>query len=366
MPLELGVWRIDGTLTPVPATGLDLESRLEDFLDQDITIANPGWMVIGRQLRTSFGGIVDLLAIDAVGNLALLELKRDKTPREVMAQVLEYGSWLGKLRAEDLPAIYQAYVDRFHSERQKESLDQAFCRRFRLAEMPEDLNQSHELVVVASQLDATSERIVEYLAETYDVEINAIFFRVFRDADHEYLTRAWLRDPADAEPISAQAVRSKSEWNGEYYVSFGGGRDWEEARRYGYVSGGGGSFYSRTLALLEPGGRVWVNVPGTGYVGVGKVMGAVTPIDAFVIRDGSGRERRLIEESSLKLAHQGHALDKGDMGEYLVPIEWIKTVPVSEAVKERGFFGNQNTVARPRDDRWRHTVERLKQVWRIS
>src|ERR1700732_2486631 len=124
MPLELGVWRIDGTLTPVPATGLDLESRLEDFLDQDITIANPGWMVIGRQLRTSFGGLLDLLAIDALGSLALLELKRDKTPREVIAQVLEYGSWLGKLRGEDLPPIYQAYVERFHSERQKESLHQ--------------------------------------------------------------------------------------------------------------------------------------------------------------------------------------------------------------------------------------------------
>lgn len=42
MPLELGVWRIDGGLTAVLATGLDLEARLEDLLDQDITIATPG------------------------------------------------------------------------------------------------------------------------------------------------------------------------------------------------------------------------------------------------------------------------------------------------------------------------------------
>ena len=41
MPLELGVWRIDGSLKAVEATGLDLEARLEHLLDQDITIANP-------------------------------------------------------------------------------------------------------------------------------------------------------------------------------------------------------------------------------------------------------------------------------------------------------------------------------------
>jgi hypothetical protein len=40
MPVELGVWRIDGQLTRVLALPLDLESRLEDILDKDIAIAN--------------------------------------------------------------------------------------------------------------------------------------------------------------------------------------------------------------------------------------------------------------------------------------------------------------------------------------
>jgi hypothetical protein len=46
MPLELAVWRIDGELRAVAASGLDLEERLETLLDRDITIANPGWMII--------------------------------------------------------------------------------------------------------------------------------------------------------------------------------------------------------------------------------------------------------------------------------------------------------------------------------
>jgi hypothetical protein len=43
MPLELGVSRIDGGLTALSASGIDLEQRLKDILDGDITIANPGW-----------------------------------------------------------------------------------------------------------------------------------------------------------------------------------------------------------------------------------------------------------------------------------------------------------------------------------
>ena len=38
----------------------------------------------------------------------------------------------------------------------------------------------------------------------------------------------------------------------------------------------------------------------------------------------------------------------------------MKTVAENQAIKEKGFFGNQNTVARPIAEKWKHTVERLK------
>ena len=37
---------------------------------------------------------------------------------------------------------------------------------------------------------------------------------------------------------------------------------------------------------------------------------------------------------------------KSHLGE-MVRVEWVKTVPLDEAVKEKGFFGNQNSAARP-------------------
>ncbi|MCY1463347.1 hypothetical protein D9M71_812280 [compost metagenome] len=46
--------------------------------------------------------------------------------------------------------------------------------------------------------------------------------------------------------------------------------------------------------------------------------------------------------------------------EYFVPVEWLQTVPVEQAIKEVGLFGNQNTVCRPTTPKWRWTIERLK------
>jgi hypothetical protein len=52
--------------------------------------------------------------------------------------------------------------------------------------------------------------------------------------------------------------------------------------------------------------------------------------------------------------------DDPEKAEYLVRVKWLKTVPINQAIKEKGFFGNQNSVARPIAARWEHTVERLK------
>jgi len=45
----------------------------------------------------------------------------------------------------------------------------------------------------------------------------------------------------------------------------------------------------------------------------------------------------------------------------VVGVRWLKTVSVSNAIHEKGFFGNQNTVCKPRTARWQHTIDRLKQ-----
>ncbi|GAO02097.1 endonuclease NucS domain-containing protein [Anaeromyxobacter sp. PSR-1] len=359
MPLELGVWRIDGGTAQLALHQLDFESRLEDILADDISIANPDWLLVGRQVRTAFGTRIDLLALDSQGNLVVLELKRDKTPRDIVAQVLEYGAWAKTLKPDDIAHIFDEFQKANPARASARiSLDQAFREKFRVREMPEELNESHQLVIVASSLDPTTERVVSYLLQHHRVNINAVFFRVFRDRDREYMARAWLQDPFTVEAESAADSPEPEEWNGEYYGSFGY-RNWADAVKYGYFSGGGGRWYSNTLHMLQPGARLWVNIPGTGYVGVGKVEETVVPCEEFMVKDDAGRRVPLLTVTGASVQMKS-SKEEPDNAEYVVRVNWLKTVPESEAIREPGFFGNQNTVARPTSEKWKHTIERLK------
>ncbi len=362
MPIELGFWRLNGNQPArLESSGLDLESRLEDILASDLDILNPGLLLIGRQVPTSYGKFIDLLALDAQGNVVVIELKRDRTPREVVAQVLDYGSWVRSLTDEQLASIFEGFLAKYHKGSVGLSLDEAFCKRFGLKDMPEELNAQHELVIVASELDPSTERIVTYLADQYGAQINAVFFRVFKDGSNEYLSRVWLRDPTEVE-VSLANNPHAGDWNGEFYVSFGHDdeRHWDDARALGYIAAGGGSWYSKTLSILEPGARIWVNVPKHGYVGVGEVLDTVKPINEFTV-PVNGKQMPITEAT--KRLPPGNVPE--DKREYFVRVRWIKAVPLNQAVKERGFFGNQNSAAKPTAAKWVHTVARLKQRFTI-
>jgi len=360
MPVEVAIWKLGETVDRVGFEPMPSETQLEDILAQDISIIDPNLLLIGRQVLTGYGNYIDLLAMDADANLVVIELKRDRTPREVVAQLLDYGSWVRHLEDTDIASLFDDYVREHYPQDADTSLDQAFCEKFGVREMPEILNESHELVVVASELDASTERIVNYLADEYGVAVNAVFFRFFRDGGNEYLSRVWLIDPGEVEAKVVER-RQKGPWNGEFYVSFGEGRhrNWEDARKYGFISGGGGEWYSRTLDLLEEGSRIWVNVPGQGYVGVGRVTQEKVPVTEFLVADEHGGQRPICEVE-LNAPDMCDTDRPRDEWEYLVGVDWIETVPVGEAIREKGFFGNQNTVARPRSKKWDHTVERLK------
>jgi Endonuclease NucS len=369
MPVELGLWRVDAKLQKVELGGFDLEERLEEILNADISMVSPNWMVVGRQVRTASDKFVDLLCMDRDGNLIVVELKRKAMEREIIAQVLDYGSWVNTLKEEEIVRIFDAYRKKYFSSQSALSIDRAFCTYFNVKEMPEELNEGHELVIVGAEFSASTERIVNYLASTHKVRINAVFFRVFKDGDREYIARVWLRDPTAIDSTEAADANEATEWNGEYYVSFGHEpthRNWEDATKYGFISAGGGSWYSNTLHMLTPGARVWANVPGgVGYVGVGTVIEPVVKVDKFMVDDDNKHQIPIIK-ASLRGSEIGKHCDDPEKSEYLVRVKWTKTVPLDKAIKEKGFFGNQNTVAKPTAPKWNYTVQRLKERFGVS
>ena len=352
MPIQHAIWRVGDKPVPLSASRLPSEQILEDMIVSDSRILSSEWMLIGRQEVTTNGGRIDLLAIAPDGSLVLIELKRNRTPREIMAQALDYASWVEQLTPDKIAQIYQRFSN-------GGNLDGAFRERFGAELNEETLNESHQIVIVAAELDDSTERIISYL-NARDIAINVLFFQVFQHGDEQLLSRAWLIDPGETQANVATATKTKGErepWNGEHYVSFGD-RSWEDALQYGFISAGGGSWYSQTLKLLSPGDRVWVKIPKVGYVGVGRVTEAVRPVKEFRVQTGSG-ERPALDVLKDADRYKRNA-DDPEKAEYFVRVAWLDTVPESKAVNELGLFGNQNTVCQPTTPKWRHTVERLK------
>ncbi len=172
---------------------LDFEARLEDWLRQDIGMVNDNLLVVGQQVETAYGGFIDLLAIDPKGNLVVLELNRDRTPRDIVAQTLDYASWVKGLGLNQIEEIAADFLD------DGISLQQAFSRRFD-TNLPEVLNESHRMYIVASTMDPSTERIVEYLSETYSVDINVATFAYFKTPEgEELLGRSFLLDEEEVQ-----------------------------------------------------------------------------------------------------------------------------------------------------------------------
>lgn len=207
MTAEIRFWKIENDkLAPVSPSKLDLEQKLEDWLEKDIAILDRKLLVIGRQVPTAYGKYIDLLCMDAEGDLVIVELKRGMTPREVTAQALDYASWVQGLSREQVVTLADAYLRSRPGE--KLNLEERFRDTFK-ADLPEVLNGAHSMLVVAAAIDESTERIIRYLSETYGVGINAATFQVFESGADKFLGRVFLIPPGQVEQNSSEKAPGK-------------------------------------------------------------------------------------------------------------------------------------------------------------
>jgi hypothetical protein len=157
--------RDDGTFNECVQTPFQLgheEAVLEKWLE-----ANPEGMIqdetvliIGRQVATNLGSFIDLLAIDRDGDTVVIELKRDRTPRDTLAQSLEYASYVQQLDADQLETILRKYLS-------DESLSLAQHHRTYFALDPEEavsFNKRQRIVVVGQEVTPQIRQTAEYLS----------------------------------------------------------------------------------------------------------------------------------------------------------------------------------------------------------
>lgn len=177
----------EGNLVPFAKTPFgDLERTLEDWVEQSprVLLEDEPLAVVGRQVPTAFGKVIDLLAVDESGACVVIELKKGTTPREVIAQTMEYAAWVDSLTLEDLDTIAQAYGA-------KRGIDAGgvwdlYRRTFEGSTESEDdagearvtFNARQRLVIVAEDFPGEMEQTLRYLRARLGVDVSAVRFAI--------------------------------------------------------------------------------------------------------------------------------------------------------------------------------------------
>jgi hypothetical protein len=182
MPINMKLWQVKAKdLQEITCEPLNDEQRLQDWLAKDKNILGIDVLLVGRQVKTTSGGSIDLLAIDGQANLAVLVLKRDKPPHELLAETLDHAAWVSELTYEQIDTITKGFTGK--------PLWQAFSDHYGVS-IPKTVNTSHSMLILASDLDDSSERIIQYLAEQHKVPIDVLFIALFKTTAGEFLGRA--------------------------------------------------------------------------------------------------------------------------------------------------------------------------------
>lgn len=203
MPQNIRMWEVtkEDSLAEISSSEINLERRLEDWLESDISMLDPKLMVIGRQVRTDFGGEIDLLCLDSTGTLVIVELKKGRTQREVTAQVLDYASWVKDLPFQRVEGLAQSHL--------KGSLAEAFSKKFG-KNLPDSLSERPRSLIVAEAMDESTERIVRYLVDL-DVPINVATVQHFKTTDgREILAQVYLVEPEVAAAKAESASKKRT------------------------------------------------------------------------------------------------------------------------------------------------------------
>ncbi|WP_256840085.1 hypothetical protein [Ornithinimicrobium faecis] len=311
---------------------------------------------------------IDLLGVDRRGNLVVIELKRGGTGEHMELQAVRYAAMVSTLTLDQAAQAFVRFLEITGEAITVDGARERIIEHIDVDEPEEEFGRDVRIVLISEDFSLEVTSAIMWLSGK-GIDMTAIRLAVHKLDDRillDFLQVIPLKGAEDyqvrvrnKEQAEQELRRKKVAWNGEWYVAYGG-RPWDEARDYGFVSAGGrsptGRLFSQGLFRLPMGSRIWVHAPGKGYLGVAEVAAPPVPFADFEVSTGGAR--RPFSEVT---GHDWYGPDEGDATEHFVTVKWLDNVPVeSDAFNEVGLFGNQNIVARPQDPKWIHTIERLK------
>jgi len=187
MGTEIKSWQIlDGKLQASSSTlakaGRTEPYDLEPWIESNPEVVGAGIAVIGRQVSTKSGPI-DLLGIDQAGNPVIIELKRDRLPREALAQAVDYASDVASWSIEKFSEIC--------SEKHGQALEEYIGEVFEDVDVEGlNINDTQRIILVGFSIESSLERMIEWLSDNFNVNVNAVVLHYTKTVSgDELLTR---------------------------------------------------------------------------------------------------------------------------------------------------------------------------------
>lgn len=185
------------------------EKAIEDWIASDPQLLFPDEevLVIGQSVAGQ--RMADVLALDSVGNLIVVEIKRGKSDRSTIGQLLEYAARLDEAGYERLNEIAKNY-----SKWQGPELHRAFSEFTDRKDVSQhEIGNSKRTVIVAPESDQELERIIRWLRK-FDVPIELVPFSVF--ADEEGRPQLVVINGVAS---SAEVQGAEEEWAGHWFFN---------------------------------------------------------------------------------------------------------------------------------------------------
>jgi len=166
-------------LTPTNFTSQNLLERydIQEWIEKTPDILGEDFLIIGKELLLPSGSRLDLLAIDKNARLAIIELKRDDSGKDVDWQAIKYTSYCSSFLVEEIISHYATYLNS-DEEDARSRIDEF------IDEELEILNHSQRIILVSKEYHSDVISAVLWLRD-YGIDIECLRLKPFIDDSGE-------------------------------------------------------------------------------------------------------------------------------------------------------------------------------------
>ncbi|MDM8521170.1 endonuclease NucS [Anaerolineales bacterium HSG6] len=216
MSTEIKTWEImGGELISINSSLSENDRKEKDHLEKWIKtkpqILGNDILIIGEQVYTKSGPL-DFLGIDNSGNLVIVELKREKLARVVLAQAIDYASDLANWDIEKISETCMSYTG--------DSLEDYLIANFENIQIDDlTINQSQRILLVGFSIEESLSRMIEWLSNGFDMAINAIILSYSKTSNGAELLSRTVTIPEEKSKEKSNKKKFKIEMSdtpGEY------------------------------------------------------------------------------------------------------------------------------------------------------